>query len=356
VVTPGGTATSGAVFTALTLPTLSVNDVTVTEGNSGSVNAVFTVTLSAASAQTVTVAYATANGTATAGSDYSVRSGTLSFSPGTTTQAISVPVTGDTVVEPDETFFVILSNPAGATIANPQGQGTILNNDLPRITINDVSIIEGSPGAATNVTFTVSLSAEYSGVVSVNYATANGTATSASGDYVATSGTVTFQTGTTSQTVTVVVNGDARDENDETVNVNLSGAVNATIADSRGVGRILDDDDPPTMTVSDPTLTEGNSGTKNMSFTVSLSAASGKTVTVSYATADGSATAGSDYQAKVPTTLTFSAGQTSKTVTVKINGDTTLEPDEVFYLNLTSPVNVSLLESQGIATIRNDDQ
>ena len=111
------------------LPTLSINDVTVTEGNTGSVNAVFTVTLSAASTQQVTVDYATANGTATAGIDYTATSGTLTFAAGQTSRTITVPVLGGTVAESTETFVVNLSNPVNATIADGQGQGTILDND-----------------------------------------------------------------------------------------------------------------------------------------------------------------------------------------------------------------------------------
>ena len=114
---------------AAATPTLSINDVTVTEGNTVTGNAVFTVSLSASSTQTVTVQFATANGTATSGSDYQTFSGTLTFNPGETSKTITVRVRGDTVVEPNETFFVNLSNPTNATIADSQGLGTILNND-----------------------------------------------------------------------------------------------------------------------------------------------------------------------------------------------------------------------------------
>ncbi|MGH7456523.1 MAG: Calx-beta domain-containing protein, partial [bacterium] len=117
------------------LPSISINDVTVTEGNAGTVNADFTVTLSASSSQTVTVNYATFNGTATAGSDYVANSNTLSFPSGTTTQTISVVVNGDAFGEPDETFFVNLSNPTNATLADNQGQGTIVNDDAPPTTL-----------------------------------------------------------------------------------------------------------------------------------------------------------------------------------------------------------------------------
>src|SRR5262249_40580046 len=125
------------------LPTLSINNVTVTEGNSGTTNAVFTVSLSAASSNAVTVAYATANGTATAGSDYVGASGVLTFAAGTTSKMVTVTVNGDTTVEPNETFAVNLSSPVNATIADAQGVGTITNDDAaptPTLSIGNVTV------------------------------------------------------------------------------------------------------------------------------------------------------------------------------------------------------------------------
>jgi hypothetical protein len=118
---PGGTGPS--------LPALSIADVSLPEGNSGVTNAVFTVTLSAPSSTPVTVAYASADGTAQAGSDYQAVKGTLTFAPGQTSQGISVPLLGDTQVEPDETFTLGLGSPVGATLARAQATGTILNDD-----------------------------------------------------------------------------------------------------------------------------------------------------------------------------------------------------------------------------------
>ena len=168
-------------------PVLRINDVSKAEGNSGTTAFTFTVSLSPASAGTVTVKYATANGTATAGSDYTAVSPTLlTFAPGQTSQTVTVNVTGDTVQEANETFFVNLSSPSGATLFDGQGLGTILNDDGPVLRINDVSKAEGNNGV-TPFTFTVSLSPASAGTVTVNYATANGTATAGS-DYAAVSG------------------------------------------------------------------------------------------------------------------------------------------------------------------------
>ncbi len=225
-------------------PAISINDVTVTEGNSGTVNATFTAMLSAASAQTVTVNYATANGTATAGSDYFSGSGTVTFAPNVTAQTFSVTVNGDGLDEANETFFVNLSGAVNATIADAQGQGTITDDDAaPSIKINDVAVTEGNSGTVT-AAFTVTLSPASGQTVTVNYTTANGTA-SAGSDYLASSGTLTFTAGSTSQTINVTVNGDATVEANETFVINLSGAVNATIADAQGQGTINNDDATP---------------------------------------------------------------------------------------------------------------
>src|SRR5207249_489029 len=118
---------------------------------------------------------------------------------------------------------------------------------------------------------------------------------------------------------------------------------------------ILDDDPIPSLSISNVTVTEGNSGTVNANFTVALSAASGKTVTVDYATADGTATAPADYLAIPTTTLTFNPGQTTKTITVLVNGDILDEPNETFTVNLSNPTNATLSTATATGTIVDDD-
>jgi len=231
-----------------------INDVTVTEGNSGTVNAVFTVTLSAASSQQITVDYATANGTAEAGSDYvTIPTTQLIIPANTPSQTITVEVNGDLLDEVDETFFVNLSNPSNAVIADNQGQGTITDDDLPpSLSINDVMVTEGNTGTV-NAVFTVSLSATSGKQVTVDYSTADGTAT-ADADYQFIPTTqLIFSPNTTTQTITVVVNGDLFDESDETFFVNLTNPANATIADAQGMCTITDDDVPLVIIVLNPT-------------------------------------------------------------------------------------------------------
>jgi len=235
-------ATDLTCTATFSLPTLKINDVRQAEGNSGTKAYTFTVTLSPASTGTVTVKYATANGTATAGSDYTAVPATLlTFSPGQTSQPVTVQVLGDTNREANETFFVNLTAPSGATLADGQGQGTLLNDDGPRLKINDVRKAEGNSGTGA-FTFTVTLSPASTRTVTVKYATANGTAR-ADSDYLAIPATLlTFSPGQTSKPVTVQVLGNTIREANETFVVKLSAADGATLFDGQGIGTIVNDD------------------------------------------------------------------------------------------------------------------
>lgn len=224
-----------------TPPSITMSDATVTEGNTGTRAATFTVTLSAASSQTITVAYATADGTATAGSDYQAKSGTLTIPAGQTSGTITVVVNGDRLAEPNETFVVTLSSPTNATIADGQGTGTILDNE-PCINISDVTKAEGRKGHTTLFTFTVTLSVAYDQAVTMSYRTVDGTAMTGE-DYVARTGTLTFNPGQTSKSITIDVKGDSKKEANETFTLELFGASsNALLLDAFGLGLILNDD------------------------------------------------------------------------------------------------------------------
>ena len=276
------------------LPELAVNDVTVTEVDAGTVNANFTVSLNAPSGRPVSVAYATANGTAIAPADYTAVAGTVNLAAGQTTQQVTVAVNADLLDEEDEDFTINLSSPVDATIADPQGLGSITDNDpLPALSVNDVTVTEGNSGT-TNAVFTVTLGAPSARTVTVDYATADGSATSPA-DYAAATGPLTFAPGQTTRTVTVLVNGDLVNEGTETYFLNLSNPGNATIVDHQGGGTIIDDDGAPTLSVNDVTVAEGNAGSVSATFTVSLTPASGQTVSVGYSTLDGTATSPADY-------------------------------------------------------------
>jgi hypothetical protein len=222
-------------------PSIVISDAAVIEGNSGTTSAIFTVTI-LGDHGSVSVNYATANGTAAAGADYASTLGTLTFAASESSRTISVPIVGDTLDEYDEQFFVNLLSAAGGVITDSQAVGTIQDNDAaPLVTINDVSRNEGNRGN-TSFVFTVSLSAVSGKDVFVNFATANGTGTIADIDYVATSGSVHFAPGQTTATITVTVRGDKKRESNETFFVNLTGAIDGTISDSQGVGTMLNDD------------------------------------------------------------------------------------------------------------------
>jgi large repetitive protein len=347
---PQGT---GTITNDDAIPSLSIANLSVTEGNSGAALATFTVTLSAPSALTTTAAWATANGTATAGSDYAPTSGTLTIAAGLTSQTVTVPVNGDGVYEPDETFFVDLSIPANATIAQSRGTGTIANDEpVPSLSIGDVSVPEGDTGT-TPANFSVTLSGPSAFTTTVAYATADVTAVAGS-DYALTSGTLTFNPGVTTQTITVPVNGDGVYENDEAFAVSLSGPANAVLGRAQGTGTIANDEAVPTLSIGDVTLAEGNSGTTPATFTVTLSGASALVTTVAWATADGTATAGEDY-VQSSGTVTLNAGVTSQTIVVAVNGDTAYESDESFLVNLSVPANATIARSRATGAITNDD-
>ncbi|HYG80781.1 MAG TPA: Calx-beta domain-containing protein, partial [Pyrinomonadaceae bacterium] len=350
--------TTNQVNINFTAPALSVNNVAVTEGNSGTVTATFTVTLKPAATKTVTVKYATANGVtnpATAPADYTALPlTTLTFSPGQTSKTVSVQVKGDTLDELNETFKLLLSAPTSALISDSEGLGTITDNDAPpTVSVNNIAVTEGN--AAVTANFTVSLSKPSGLTVKVKYATANGTAT-APADYAAKAlTTLTFAPGETTKTVPVAVAGDTRDEPAETFKLNLSAPTNATIATATGACIITDNDPAPSVTINNVTVTEPDSGTRAAVFTVKLSAASGQTVTVKYATANGTAAAPADYTALALTTLTFTPGQISKTVTVQVKGDVIKEANETFFVNLSAATNATIADAQGLGTITNDD-
>ncbi|MFM6340753.1 MAG: Calx-beta domain-containing protein [Dolichospermum sp.] len=225
--------------------------------------------------------------------------------------------------------------------------------DTGVLSISDVSIGEGNSGI-TNAAFTVNLTDPFAGNVTVNYATVNGTAYSGY-DFNATSGSLTFAPGETTKTVNVGVIGNVYNEGNETFKLQLSNPTNATLSKSFGTGTIIDDDAAPTLSINSISLAEGNSGTRNATFNVSLSAAAGQAVTVNYATADGTATiADNDYTASSGT-LTFAPGNTSLTINVPIVGDTKIEANETFFVNLNNANGATLATSQGTGTILDDD-
>ncbi len=340
-----------ATFVPAPTLTLSINSpAPANEGTAAAPgSATFVVTLSAPSTKRVTVGYATADGTARAGQDYVGRSGTLSFAPGSTSATITVRFIGDSSDGPAETFTVNLANATNAAIRAGRGVGTITStNPPPSVSIYDLARAEGNAGTSA-FTFTAGLSAPSEYTVTVRYATANGTAL-AGVDYTAAAGTLTFAPGVTRRTVTVPVRGDALNEASEAFLVNLSAPTHATLGRAQGRGTILNDDPLPALSINDVARAEVSSGATLFTFTVSLSAASGQSVTVRYATANGSATAGTDYIA-ASGVLTFGPGVTTRPITIAAKADALVEPSEAFLVNLSAPTKATIARGQGTGTI-----
>ena len=441
-------------------PGLAIADVSASESDA---TLAFTVSLSRASADPVSVAYATEDGTATAGADYEAARGTLSFAAGSATaRQVEVRVRDDLVAEAAETFILRLSDPQGATLAVAAATGTISDDDRRSVTVQpaELNVIEGqsarytvvlgsrptapvtvaaagggdlsvdppelrfapsawaaaqtvtvtaardddaladapvelahavrggdyqgaaagsvtvtivevdaptlavaaarAPEGERRVAFAVSLSLAGDAAVSVAYATgASGDTASAGGDYAPASGRLEFPArSTAARTIAVTVRDDALDEPDERFTVTLSDAVNAGLA---GGGRtatasatIADDDEPPALTIAGGSVGEGGG---EMPFAVTLAAASGRTVTVDYATADRTAAAGADY-GRTRGTLTFApGGALRQTIAVPIADDPADEPDEAFTVTLSAAVHATLDAGGRTATgtIADDD-
>jgi len=346
-----GSAT-GTITNDDSQPTISIDNVSQLEGNAGTSNFTFTVTLSNPSYLPISVDFATANGTAD-GADYVANSGTVNFASGVTMQTIDVVVNGDLTDEADDTFFVNLTNPANATIAAPQGTGTIQNDDspTPTFTVDNVTLNEGNAGT-TAFTFTVTL-APVSGVqTSVDVATADVTAIAGT-DYAANMQTLTFPAGTASQTFTVLVTGETTFETNETFSVSLSNPTGGAQVSGSGLGTINNDDLQPAISIDNVSQLEGNAGTSNFTFTVTLSNPSSQAISVDFATADGSADV-ADY---VPNSgsVNFASGVTTQTIDIMVNGDLVDEADETFFVDLTNPINATIGIPQGTGTIQNDD-
>ena len=339
--------------TAFAQPTISISDPSpIPGGADGALVAEFEVNLSGPSPFTVSVDFATADETAVAGHDYTTTSGTLVFPPGTTNLIIEVDVMGYSTIYTNRAFLVNLSHPTNATIAQAQGTGTINADPPPGLYVNDVVALEGDKGVS-NLLFTVTLLNASTNIVTVNYATTNGTALAVK-DYRPKKGKLKFLPGVTSLTVPVAIVGNTLNEADEFFRMNLSRSVNTVIIDGSGIGTIIDNDPLPLVSISDVTTIEVNAGVRSVAFTLRLSAKSGRALSVDFATADGTALAGADYVATNGTAV-FPAGAITKKLTVGIIGNAVHEDAETFLLNLSNAVNAAITDGQAIGNIRDND-
>ena len=337
------------------------------EGDAGAAQAVFEVSLSRPAPEPFVVDYTTLDGSAVAGEDYVATSGTLSFAQGQTVASVSVPVNGDTEIEPTEGFTLDFTAPS-IVAQTSVGAAEILDDDagratgVPTVSIAGSSVTEGSTGSDPfYLQWTITLSEPAQEPVTVDYRFLSGTGQAGDDAYFWNSGSsVTFAAGETSKTVFYRVDADFSAEPDETIVLEAFSAEGAVLADGapvlRSTGWILDDDGADNklaLYVSRPLLIEGDAGAAQAVFEVSLSRPAPEPFVVDYTTLDGSAVAGEDYVA-TSGTLSFAQGQTVASVSVPVNGDTEIEPTEGFTLDFTAP-SIVAQTSVGAAEILDDD-
>lgn len=271
-----------------------------------------------------------------------------------------------TLLENNGAGVFLAAGPAALSTNQGFGDSLVLadltGDGAPEIAVNDgfaqnnVSVLRNTGATRQTAAFTVTLSAPSSLPVTVSFATANGFAVAGS-DYQPLSGTLVFAPGTTSQTIRVTLEGDNIPEPTENFFVNLSNPTNATLDDAQGQGLILDNDGAPagpTMSITNASVTEGNTGTVTVSVDVTLSAPVATPVSVQFNTVSGTATAGSDF-VPVSGTLTFPPGVTMRRINVQVNGDLRNEGNENFFIDLSNPIGVPLFNSRSVITITDND-
>jgi len=348
----GAHVTAGAA----TLPSISVADVTISEGTGGTKIATFTLTQDVRGKSKVN--FMTKDGTATSPSDYLAHKGSVRFAGKKLTRTVSVTIIGDAIDEPDETFFLELSGATGASIADGEAVATITDDDPPpAINVpSTLSVPEGQTGDTSLAAVDVKLSAPSAKKITVDWMT-NPVSATAGTDYTTDSGTIEFAPGEAEHVLLIMVTGDNADEGDETFTVTFSNEVNATLPNATETVTIVDNDPPPPgplFSVDDVKKREGASGTTTLTFTVTRSDTT-NAVTVHFSVENGTAFSPGDYSAPVPGTLPFAAGVGTATVNVAVVGDRVLEHNETLLLDLDGPSAGGILDGQGTGTILNDD-
>ncbi len=369
---------------ALGQNTFSVNDPSIVEGAAGTTTLTFTVSRSNTGGNP-SVQVATVNGTATTtDNDYvAVTTTTLNFGPAVLSLPVQVTINGDAKVESDETFTVVLFNPAPASwsIAKATGVGTITNDDTATIVIGaSAPVLEGAPLTTATASFPVDLSAQVDVDVTVDFATEDLQATAADNDYVSATGTVTFLAGSTAtQTILATVNGDAKVEFDQDFQVRLSNVSaqgrSVTLPAPTSVApATIQNDDQGRIVINDVTQAEGSGGPPPTSFTFNVALLDqveippGGTLSVDVGTADGSATiADSDYVTNSGTRSFVGTQGEIQTLVVQVTRDAKVELEETFQANLSNlqlpsppvvgppPLNVIISDGVAVGAITNDD-
>ncbi len=324
------------------MPSVSFSTGSFTFSEAGGAQAI-TVRLSNAYNSTVTVRYATSNGSAASGSDYTATSGTLTFAPGETSKTFSIPIINDVLVEPSETIQLTLSAPVSATLGTQRtATVSITDNDVPTVSFSQAS--KSASEATTSASFTVTLSSASTKSVTVKYALANGGTATSGADFTLPAGTLTFAPGEVSKTIAFTIANDTQDENDETLKIGLSTPSNATLGSvSVATYTIVDNDASPaarfdfrTATGAPTSTVDASESTSRITVPIILSAAAGRPITVNISAATGgTAILGTDFSLS-SSSVTFAPGETSKTVTLNITNDLLNEALETIRLALSS--------------------
>ncbi|WPC40213.1 Calx-beta domain-containing protein [Clostridium sp. JS66] len=302
--------------------------------NENAASIALTVTRTGDTSGPLTVDYATSNVTATAGSDYTATSGTLAFAAGETSKTITVPILDDAVYEGNETFKISLSNPSTGIIAVNSATVTITDDENPpaQVGFNPVSYSVAENDGTANIT--VVRSGDTTSAVSVDYATNDNTALTGS-DYTAVSGTLSFASGETSKTINIPILDDTTHESSESFKVSLSNPTGGgVLTNTTATVNITDNDLAPVISFN-PTTYSVNESIGNATVTVTRTANTSDTITVDYATANGTALSGSDYTS-TSGTITFAPGETSKAIDIPILDDSDPEAAENFKVILSN--------------------
>jgi SdrD B-like domain/Calx-beta domain len=311
----------------------------------GTVPAVFTVTISPVNNATVLVPFTTQDGTAT-NTDYQPQSGTLTFPPGVTSQTVTVLINGNTTIENDVTFFVVLTNPGGFTTPTLIASATIQNTNFPVATINNSMLTRPNTGTG-EMPFVITLSAAAPFDVDVPYTTADNTAVAGT-DYTLTSGDALFPAGQTAEVIFVPITGSTTPTLDKSFFVNLTASSTVTLGTpSQGVGTIVTNS-PPQLNVADASVTESLTGLALLPFVITITPSLPTTNTINYATADGTAIANVDY-GPMSGQLVFAPGQFSQTVYVPVFRQFISAQDKTLTMTVSDAGN-TLSTVKGVAT------
>ncbi|CAH2030771.1 Calx-beta domain-containing protein [Trichlorobacter ammonificans] len=363
-------ASGGSILTATAAATILNDDSTIAiaavdavknEGNSGTTPFTFTITRTGylGEAETVTYSITGSGAHAADDDDFAGITGTVTLAAGQASTTLTIDVAGDLAGEPDEGFTVTLSNPSsGMTITQATATGTIQADDIVFDVTAPATQVEGNPGDTTYFDFVVTRSGNLTGSQTLTWSVAGiGADPTSAGDFDSTGGTITFDANDTSKTIRVPVKGDYLGESDESFRLTLAGPDGVIFLHTTADAVITDDEASLRISATDAVKSEGADGMVNYTFTVTRTGNTALEATVDWAVAAGSADADDLAGGLLPSgTLTFASGVNSQTITVQVAGDTVVEGDETFTVNLGNPsTGAAVVVGSATGTIISDD-